>query len=964
MDETQQGETLDGTALPSGDARAPARASPDPLSASRIGRYAILRRLGAGGMGVVFAAYDEQLDRKVAIKLLHRREGDSRLLREAQGLARLSHPNVVQIYEIGEHEGAVFMAMEFIAGRTLGSWLKEAPRRRAEILEAFTAAGRGLVAAHAARLIHRDFKPDNVMIGDDGRIKVMDFGLVRAEGEAAPDDEDRTIPPAPSVPEEVSLERSLGRSGLGEALTRTGSVMGTPAYMAPEQHCGQGTDGRSDQFGFCVALWEALYGQRPFAGDTVASLTYAVLRGERQEPPRDADVPGWLRRVLERGLSIDPEARWPSMEALLDALARDPSRRRPLWLGALAAGLVVAGAWGWAELREREAEREAERARASAIEACEHEGHDRVAEAWNEERAERARRAFEASALSFAADAWARSAASLDAYATELGDALSGTCIAAEVEGTLEPAEAELARRCLDDRLAQLDALGSLLSEADDGRIHRVMSSVTDLPLVGQCDDPRSLARQAPLPDDPEIRERVWALRAELTELRVRQTMGELDDALERAEALVVRAQELGWPPMVAAATFVRADLRDDLGDYPRARADFEEAAFVAAKAGDDVLALDVVIDLVHNVGVDFDDPEGGLRLARLAQVLVVRTHAEGSLVEARLLTNTGSIHQRRGDVALALADFEAALVLQEALLPPRHPTLSIALNNIGASHGQAGDLERALGYFERSLAIREASYPAGHPRLATAFLNYGMTLSRLERYDEARVALERALEIYRESLPADHPDIAMALVGLANVDFGVGDFASAVERYEEVVGIREAKLPADHVEIGQARMDMGRSLVANHEYERGEEQLRRAIAIYLASGSEGRERLVRGWRELAYAQRQHGDGAGALASLEEALRIAAEPGLDPLVGAAVRWDLARSLWQLAPQRREEAIEVMKACYLDYAEHGELGELDEIVEWLHERGAEPPSWPSAPPAPPAGPGSPGPTPPA
>mgnify|MGYP002777794624 CR=1 FL=1 len=302
--------------------------------APRIGRFRLLERIGAGAMGQVFAAQDEQLGRRVALKLLHPEraetpEGRLALLREAQALARLAHPNVVSIFEVGEHGEAVFLAMEFVAGQTLDAWLaaSDAPRSWRSILDIFLAAGGGLAAAHAAGLVHRDFKPSNVIVGDDGRVRVVDFGLARAQRADAPEN-----PPASA--ELAAL-----------ALTTTGAIAGTPAYMAPEVLAGQPADASADLYAFCVALYEALHGVRPHQGDNLFALALAKSTDPITRAPTGADVPRWLTEVVARGLSRAREDRWPSMRALLAELERDrsgPWRRRAAAAAAITAAAALA----------------------------------------------------------------------------------------------------------------------------------------------------------------------------------------------------------------------------------------------------------------------------------------------------------------------------------------------------------------------------------------------------------------------------------------------------------------------------------------------------------------------------------------------------------------------------------------------------------------------------------------------
>ena len=302
-----------------------------------VGRYLVLGKVGAGGMGVVYGGYDPELDRKVALKLLHVGDGSgptahqerARLIREAQSMARLADPNVVTVHDVGEHEGQVFVAMEYVEGSTLTEWVAKGRSRR-EVLDAFVQAGRGLAAAHAKGLVHRDFKPDNVMVeaGPSPRVRVMDFGL------ALPLEVGSTAASDPSLPASTSAT----------GLTRAGAIVGTPAYMAPEQWHGEVADARSDQFAFCVSLWEALHGQRPFAGEDLFELATAVTEG-RLADVRGTAVPARLTRVLRRGLASDPDARFEDMDALLAEL--DPSPRRRPW-GMLLVGTAIVGATGGA----------------------------------------------------------------------------------------------------------------------------------------------------------------------------------------------------------------------------------------------------------------------------------------------------------------------------------------------------------------------------------------------------------------------------------------------------------------------------------------------------------------------------------------------------------------------------------------------------------------------------------------
>jgi formylglycine-generating enzyme required for sulfatase activity len=415
-----------------------------------VGRYLVLGRVGHGGMGVVYSAHDPDLDRKVALKLLLLEnrtgsEGSVRLLREAQALARLSHPNVVAVHDVGTLADRVWIAMEFVEGHTIGTWLKEKRRPWRAVLAVFLQAGEGLQAAHEAGFVHRDFKPENVMMTPGGRVKVMDFGLARVErtgsGEAASRSD--TEPRHQDV-----------------LLTRTGDLLGTPRYMAPEQWDGTGTDGRTDQFSFCVALWEALYGETPFVGDTIAEIALSVKQGRLKPTPEGSGVPVWLRKIVLRGLQVDPAARWATMKELLRALHEDPTRRnRLLWAAVLLTIMSVGAALAWS----RELARRTETI-ASLLEVAD-EDMKAAREAIDRAMTRRgeAFRAFDVGKAEFGEELWTQYLADVPTAEEKLAQVTPKLESALSLDGSREDVRAKLLDALLERaRMTELAARGEL----------------------------------------------------------------------------------------------------------------------------------------------------------------------------------------------------------------------------------------------------------------------------------------------------------------------------------------------------------------------------------------------------------------------------------------------------------------------------------------------------------------------
>ncbi|HYI01079.1 serine/threonine-protein kinase, partial [Hyalangium sp.] len=436
---------------------APKEGLPPELAPGRTlaGRYTVLDFLGQGGMGLVLAAYDPRLDRRVALKLLRPRKRDSssggqeraRLSREAQSLARLSHPHVVAVYDSGALEdGSLFIAMEYVEGQTLRQWRAGSPRTWRQVLRTYLEAGRGLAAAHAAGLIHRDFKPDNVLVGKDGRARVMDFGLARVR---------------PAAPEPAPPHPAPGTPATPEELTVTGSLMGTPRYMAPELLLrGQPADVHTDVFSFCAALYEALYGQLPFPGKTVEELARTHADGKAPMPPASSEVPAWVARTVLTGLRADPSQRPASMEELLAALEDDPevkrrARRRTLGLASVVVSLGVLAGWGWVGQQAQAPE-------------C---GHleRRLAGIWDAPTKAKVKQALLDTGVSYAPDTWQRVATLLDGYASTWVKMRTELCEATGQTRAAQPRNlAVLQESCLERRRSRLRALTELLASGPD----------------------------------------------------------------------------------------------------------------------------------------------------------------------------------------------------------------------------------------------------------------------------------------------------------------------------------------------------------------------------------------------------------------------------------------------------------------------------------------------------------------
>ncbi|MCX4246820.1 serine/threonine-protein kinase [Paraliomyxa miuraensis] len=545
----------------------------------KIGRYEVIERVGAGGMGVVYKAYDPELHREVALKLLKssRKSGQAelkrrkRLLREARAMAQLSHPNVIPVYDVGEHGEGLYVAMEYVLGANARQWLKKEKPPWRRTLGVFRAAGRGLAAAHTAGLVHRDFKPANVLVGDDGRVRVLDFGLARAVvDEPEPEPEPK---PAPGLRDEPELEGHWS-----ETLTADGTILGTPIYMAPEQYAGKPADARTDQYSYCLALYEALYGMLPFGEGSVKDQARAKYRGEIREPPSGSPVPYRLFHVLRKGMSPRPEDRFGSMPDLLRELRtlhEDAQSEVSPWRSWSVVGAVVGLTVGLVAV--------AELSRSEAIvpptpTVCPTAA-EALADTWNDAHRDRLREAFVASEVAGAEDRFGEVAARLDAQATAWTALYEQTC--AEPPHGNRQARLHRARlACLERHRVELGSFVEALDAPSAVVIHRAASSVHGLSPLEDCEDEKSLL--AASDRDAGREQRAVELERRIARAKALRTTGRPQEARTEIDEVVDRAGVEDLRPVSGRALLERAYLHRSTGDLAAAELDLRAAYFNA----------------------------------------------------------------------------------------------------------------------------------------------------------------------------------------------------------------------------------------------------------------------------------------------------------------------------------------------------------------------------------------------
>jgi tetratricopeptide (TPR) repeat protein/predicted Ser/Thr protein kinase len=782
---------------------------------TRFGRYLLLRLLGEGGMGVVFSAYDEELDRRVAIKILNVEAsggtmGRTRIRREAQALAKVSHPNIVQIYEVGEEDGQIYLAMELVDGDTLRVWQDQAPRSWREILTRWIEVGRGLAAAHKAGLIHRDLKPDNAILGRDGRVRVLDFGLARSGDLPEP------VEPVEPLPAQAPRDDA--------ALTVDGTLIGTPAYMAPEQHLRMAVDHRADIFAFCVSLYEGLYGERPFAGHGVA-LAIAVNSGHVREAPRGSKVPQRLRRVLLRGLRVDVSERWQDMEALLAALVDDPALR---WRRIAGVGALVLGAAAAGNLLQPEASDE--------VPACAEAGAS-IAAVWNDERARAIGAALAATGLPHAADTWVRARALVEAQVDAWRTASVAACEDTHVHRRQSPALLASRVACLHERERELAALLTSLASGGEAAVDHAIEASAELTPIPKCSAEVVLRDRVAPPGDPAVAAVVEALRDELARIKASADAGRPGEVAATIDAVVTRAEASGYLPILAEAQMRRGLLRESSGDYKGAEAALSAAWWAALASDHDELARRAAAHLPRVVGAQSERHGEAMVWIQNADAVARRRGLtpKDDLVRLR---NLAVLDESAGRYTEASARLTEALTIAEAEYGPASPAACAVHEELGLVQRQTGEYAAALGHTDRALEITRATHGAEHPRLAAILQSKSMVLALIGDDASADAATHEAIRLTERAYGVDSPRLAFMLNDLAVTTCERGGLAEAEPLYRRALALRLTALGREHMLVTTVLYNLGTCLA-------GEEARRDEARALFEETLAIRERLV-----------------------------------------------------------------------------------------------------------------------
>lgn len=875
---------------------------------SNIGRFEIIDILGSGASGIVYSARDPELERLVAIKLLagsdaKTSEQRAMLTQEAQAMAKVRHENVVIIYEVGVLDEQVYLVMELVDGMPLGKWL-EGSHTPLETISKFMQAGAGLAAAHAVGIVHRDFKPANVFVGHDGGVRVGDFGLARME---------------------------VG----GDEASRS-EVVGTPAYMPPEQFEGKPGTAKSDQYSFCASLYEALVGHRPHQHGSLPALREAVLSGAAIA--READVlDGHCFSVLRQGLSTRPQDRFSSMLALLAELARDPAaeRRKRRIFGAT--GVVGAGAIGALAIVALQKPNPAPLCRSI----------DRhLSGVWDNGIKKRASELYASFGVggTGAQSSFALVRQRLDSYSERWVAMRQTVCEATQIRGEQSEAVMQLQMDCLDRRLSELRELTLVVLQADDATIlDRVVGAANELTSITVCDEVDRLSEQFPVPEGAEQRRHVLAVSDRLDRANVLYKTGQYRRAQAILARLVSESKATGYLPIEAETLYLLGVIQHNLDLPIEAEGNLREAIQIGARAKHDLLVQKSWMELLQVVGLGLGHADDALALRTTVEAAMARTgdrptdqvlflnvlgriasrsgdiqkartlheealkvavreFGEGSLAAGQTREVLGEAFFRLGDYVRAKEHLELALAALTKNLGAKHPDVGNVLKDLASNAAAHGDNQAAEVLYTQALALMERAVGPSHRTVAVVLAGLADVQGRMEKYDLATGNLLAALEVYKNSPEENDPDIAPVLNGLAILLLHQHKRREALPYLLEALSALESEWPEGHPSIAQVETNIGLLHGGLGDDQQAQRHCSRALALTRPAVSKESQSLLGILNCLATSALKLEEYANARELFEEARVVGAS---HPVLLAELEFGLAQTFIHTDGNRRE-----------------------------------------------------------
>jgi serine/threonine protein kinase/Flp pilus assembly protein TadD len=951
-------------------AREPSKRVPQP--GDRIGHFIVRDTLGVGGMGVVLRAHDEHLDRTVALKLVRhesdgyetRTRGTERLLVEARAMAKITHPNVITVHEVGVVDGQVFLAMEYIDGETLGDWALAKPRPWTQIVDRWLEAGRGLAAAHAAGLVHRDFKPANVLVGRDGRVLVTDFGIAGKLGGVIADFVPESAPAAAAM-SASGAEAQSGRmtistltGRLTDRLTQTGGMLGTPRYMAPEQFLGGVIDARADQFAFCVSLWEAVYGAHPFESSNLAALALAASTGAIREPPRGRRAPDRLRRVLTRGLAAAPNDRYDDISSLLaelERLRRRLERRRFVIPSLLGVGLLSAAVWA---------------AWPAAPDPCAATPDGNWVGVWDPEIEAEVASAMQAAEVPYVRDSGPRVLARLADYTREWDEHQQQACRDTRVRELVSEQLLDRRMSCLDSRARRVAALVGQLRARDADVVAHALELASQLPSLADCDDLTRLAADTPLPP-AELREELEAFDEALAHAATLDLAERGDLAAESLQVWEPRVQALGYP-------FAEAQLQQALGnafsgrDNPRC-CELYRSAYGRAVAAD---SIDLATKLAMQIATcDVDEADkttdfwldvsmaGYEQLGRepdavlySAKTYVLRSRRDLAKAEVEALrtvqlandesdvdlgikaeANLGAILAEQGKLDDAQEHILRAIELATEHYGPNHQiTLKWRSNQVALGVMRGKDLAAVVRDGDQLLAAQEAGLGPNSDSVAVTLTIMGVALRQLDEIERATECDARALAIREKVYGPKHWLTLESLEKLGRDHVYAEQFDAGIEELRRAIDLQvEVRGPA-HLDVGRAWSTLAWALDEAKRYDEAIAAHRRGLEILIAAVGDSHRSVPEAYGLFGGTLVEADEPREAEEVLVKALALAKPHSLQPRATAEYLFDLAKARRALRPTDPSALEPAHEALALLDKQDPEASRRGEIETWLRE----------------------------